>query len=197
MHYRKRKNRQRASGWSFRCQAASGSLPPRSVRDDEKLEMYTGPSESRVTGLFPAPPASTMSDARSSSTKENMTAIVTNIPPPRPPLQTSVRSFHGSPIHDDHITPSSATSTRSTKPLLRQESPASYSARSIGGSSYGHALSPDRNGASPQLSTPVWDELQQQRMFAVPRSLTGSSAATQPVEMRNFSSTFPPPPPRR
>ncbi|KAH8173989.1 LPXTG-domain-containing protein [Sarocladium implicatum] len=171
MHHRRRKNRQRASGWSFRCQAASGSLPPRSVRDDEKLEMYTttAPSESRVTGLFPAPPASTMSDSKhSSSAKDNVTAIVTAIPP-HPPLQTSGRSFHGSPVYDDHITPSSATSTRSTRPLLR-------------------------HGTSPQSSsTPVWDELQQQRMFSGPRPLTGSPAAT----MRNFSSTFPPPPPRR
>lgn len=202
MQYRKRKNRQRASGWSFRCQARSGSLPSREIDDEEAKRArfheamgertWTSPSERHVTGLFPAPPASTMSDPKATA-KESMTSIVTKFPP-RPAVQTSGRNF-ASPIQDDHATPSSATSIRSTRPLLRNDSPASYSARSFS-NNYGQAVAVGRNGGSPmtaQSGTTGWEE--QQRMVSGSRTLTGSPVMTRQVEVRNFSTTFPPPPP--
>ncbi|KAK0392347.1 hypothetical protein NLU13_1842 [Sarocladium strictum] len=219
VQYRKRRNRHRASGWSFRCQARSGSLPSRNMNrghDEEEEEeeaakrarfheimaerMWTSPSESRVTGLFPAPPASTMSGSKASA-REGIASIVTR-PPPRPAVLTSGRNF-ASPVLDDHATtPSSATSARSTRPLLRNDSPASYSARSFSNGSsssnnnYAHAVGASRVGASPMTaqsdSAAGWEE--QQRITVGPRTLTASPVTTRQVEVRNFSTTFPPPP---
>ncbi|KAL2212144.1 hypothetical protein CC79DRAFT_346666 [Sarocladium strictum] len=205
MQYRKRKNRQRASGWSFRCQARSGSMPTREELDEEEAKqarfhevmgqrMWTSPTESRVTGVIPAPPASTMSDSKS-STKDGITSIVTRLPP-RPTLQTSGRNFHNSPTMDEYATPSSAISTRSTKPLLRNDSPAAYSTRSFS-SHYGQAANMSRTSPSPltaQSGNSGWED--QRRIVSGSRTFSGSPVMTRQGEVRNFSTTFPPPPQR-
>lgn len=203
MQHRKRKNRQRASGWSFRCQARSGSLPtPDSEEEQRRAQfhaemeqrMRTSPAERHVTGLIPDPPSSTMNNTKTKD--KGITVKVTNLAQP-PSLQTSGKGFHGTNSYDDFATPSSTTSIRSTNPLLRQDSPASYASRTIS-NSYGQAVSSSR-GFSPQTphsGVSTWEE---QRPATAGRTLVGVSSVgvARQVDVRNLGAAFPPPPPPR
>jgi hypothetical protein len=97
---------------------------------------------------------------------------------------------------DEYATPSSAISTRSTKPLLRNDSPAAYSTRSFS-SHYGQAANMSRTSPSPltaQSGNSGWED--QRRIVSGSRTFSGSPVMTRQGEVRNFSTTFPPPPQR-